>query len=552
LKLRVRDICEIGDRLFSQRLSLSGFWQEVAENFYPERADFTVRRALGTEFASGIMTGAPVLTRRELADQIAAMIRPRGKKWFGLAPQDEAIGEKQAVKDWIDQKCTVMSRAMDDPDARFKRAAKETDNDYVTFGQGVMTIELDEVNNSLLYRNWHLRDVAWSENDRLVIDTIHRNWKIQCRDMIKRYPKSVDQKVITACKTEPFKEIDCRHVIIPYDEYDYTPPNGKKPREGQWKYMSILVDRENEKILSETPIKDHPYIIPRWQTVSGSQYGHSPATVIALPDARLLQRITFTLIEAGEKATNPPMLAVQEALRSDISLLAGGVTWVDAAYDERLGEVLRPISQDKSGLNFGADLAGRHEEMIRAAFYLNKIMLPAYDGAAMTATEVRTRTEEYIRSALPLFEPIEAEYSGQLCEKTFNILMDNGAFGPAQNVPDELRGADLKWVFKSPLTDAVDREDALSFQETAQLLSMAVQIDPSLKADYDVRKHFRKAMKGLGAPMIDEEQADEAIAQAQQMAQLQQTAGMVGQGAGVAEQVGKAIQSLTPQQAEAA
>jgi hypothetical protein len=196
-------------------------------------------------------------------------------------------------------------------------------------------------------------------------------------------------------------------------------------------------------------------------------------------------------------------------------------------------------------LNFGAEMAGKYEEMIRQGFYLNKIMLPAFDGATMTATEIRARTGEFIRGAMPLFEPIEGEYSGQLCEKTFNILLVNGGFGNiAQSMPEELRGGELKWTFQSPLADAINRQDAQTFQESAQLLAMAAQIDPSLAQDYDARSHFRKAMEGLGAPLIDKEKADEARSQSQEMQEIQQAAGMIGQGAGVAEQVGKAAQSL--------
>ncbi|MTV47254.1 portal protein, partial [Streptococcus pneumoniae] len=81
----------------------------------------------------------------------------------------------------------------------------------------------------------------------------------------------------------------------------------------------------------------------------GSQYAHSPAVVAALPDARLLQQITAVILEAGEKAITPPMVGVQEAIRGDVAVYAGGITWVDAEYDERLGEVLRPMTSDKSG-----------------------------------------------------------------------------------------------------------------------------------------------------------------------------------------------------------
>ena len=54
---RAREVAEIGDRLFSARLPVLTLWQEIALNFYPERADFTASRALGEEFAAHLMSG---------------------------------------------------------------------------------------------------------------------------------------------------------------------------------------------------------------------------------------------------------------------------------------------------------------------------------------------------------------------------------------------------------------------------------------------------------------------------------------------------------------
>jgi hypothetical protein len=423
------------------------------------------------------------------------------------------------------------------------RATKEGDNDFAAFGQAVLTVELDPLENRLLYRCWHLRDVAWIENDRGQIDCIHRKWKITARDMVRRFGDKAPPEVRECVGKEPNKEIDCRHVVLPADEYESV--EGKKRRDKQ-KFVSLIVDRENDAILREEFLEEHPYVIPRWQTVSGSQYAHSPATVVGLSDARLLQRITWTLLEAGEKATNPPMLAVQEAIRSDISLYAGGITWADAEYDERLGEVLRPLNMDPRGLNFGMEMAQKHEEMIKAAFYLNQVNLPPV-GDAMTATEVQARMQEYVRAALPLFEPMETEYNGALCEKTFNIMLRANAFGPARSWPEELSGADMKWQFDSPLTSANKRADAVKFRETAELLAIAAQVDPSLKEEVDMRAAFRDALIGVGAPaswMRSDEEAQEAAAAMQEAAGLQQVMGMVGQGAGVAEQVGKAGQAL--------
>ena len=37
--------------------------------------------------------------------------------------------------------------------------------------------------------------------------------------------------------------------------------------------------------MKAVPIRGRHYIVPRWQTVSGSQFAYSPGTVAALPDA---------------------------------------------------------------------------------------------------------------------------------------------------------------------------------------------------------------------------------------------------------------------------
>jgi hypothetical protein len=75
------------------------------------------------------------------------------------------------------------------------------------------------------------------------------------------------------------------------------------------------------------------YSIERWQTVSGSQYAYSPATIVALPDARLLQAMTYTLLHAGEKIVDPPLIATEDVVRSDVALYAGGITWIDRDYE---------------------------------------------------------------------------------------------------------------------------------------------------------------------------------------------------------------------------
>ena len=544
MKTRTREIIESGDALFSKRAALTSLWDEMALQFYPERADFTVQRHVGTDFATHLMSSYPLIARRELANSFSSMLRPSGRPWFKLKVQDEELGKDPEARAWLDWAGGVMRRAMYDRPACFVRATKEGDHDFATFGQTVIQPSYNANMDGLLYRTWHLRDVVWCENAELQIDTLHRKAKYSARVLVKMFPSKVDAKVRDKLAREPHCEINCRHIVMPSEDYDLANPAQRKRQP----FVSLWIDVDHETILEEVGVPDLGYVIPRWQTVSGSQYAHSPATVAALPDARLLQSITLTLLEAGQKAVDPPMVAVQEAIVGGVNVYAGGVTYVDAEYDERLGEVLRQLGGDNAGrgLAFGVETAQDIREMISQAFFLNKINLPE-PGKDMTAYEVQKRMDEYVRGALPLFEPAESEYNGALCDQTMKLLIRANAFGAPDTIPEMLRGADVEFAFELPLQSAAERVKAEQFMESANLLKVAAEASQMNDGTFDINRALRDAIEGIGAPALWL-RPPEAVAQmAEEQAEAQegeQMMGQVAQGAMVAEQVGNAAQSL--------
>lgn len=543
-KERCRELTQQGDKLFEKRSSLLNLWQTTAENFYPERADFTVKRSLGDEFAAHLMTGRPVMARRDLANSFAAMLRPTNRPWFNCRVEDERINQMASPRQWLDRATEILRRFMYDQNAQFVRSTKQGDNDFATFGQAVVEVRENRDRTGALYRCWHLRDTAWCENSELAIDTLHRNWSLDARHVVSLFPKTASNKLQEMAKKDPYAQVKCRHIVIPESEYDLDVK--AKGRKNRLPYTSIYIDIDNDTVLEEVPVHDLGYVIPRWMTVAGSQYAYSPSTVVALPDARLIQQITLTLLEAGQKAVDPPMIAVGEMITGGVNTYAGGVTWVDADYDERLGEVLRPISLSKDGLNWGDKREEQVHQLIAEAFYLNQISVP-YPEGDMTATEYRGRVEEYVRRALPLFEPVEVEYNGGICEASFNLAMRMGKFGAMLDMPRELRGQDVRFSFESPLQAATERAKSQAFIHASELMNVAAQIEPNVKYDVDVDKAFRDALIGTGAPsewIVDEKQADAAKANAAKVQALQTAAATIGQGAQVAQQVGDATQSL--------
>ena len=535
----VRNIVQAGNREFSRRTALLALWQEIAEHFYPERADFTNKRSIGDEYASHLMNSYPVMARRELGNMFAAFLRPRSAPWFALRAADDDRDKDLEARRWLEWATGVQWRATYDPVASFARATKEADHDFAAFGQAVLSVETNADRDALLYRNHHIRDCVWMEDAAGKVATIHRKWCPTASQLNELFPKTIDQKIKKALDKEPFKEIKCRHIVVKKSMYDLS--KGKNLG-----YTSIYIDEENETILEETPIGWFPYVVPRWQTVSGSQYARSPATEIVLPDARLFQAINRVLLESGEKAVDPPMVAVQDALRSDVNLFAGGITTVDIEYDERTGEALRPVMDNSRGMPLGIDLADRIKMGIAEGFFLNKLNLPEFKQAT-TAFQVRKTVEEYIRAATPIFEPIEEEYNAALCNTTFEVLRMNGAFGSAQNVPESLRGADVRFSFKSPLRETGDEMKAQQLQQGFQLLTQIAAVDPSEMANANLTPAVRDALRGMGwqaewfAPIEAVMQAKEAAAKQAQMAQGTQA---IAAGGDIASKFGAAAKQF--------
>jgi len=363
-KLNDVELVRYSDNLFEKQYPMLSLYQTLADHFYPERADFTVTRNVGNELSDNLVSSYPVLVRRDLGNSLAAMLRDGD--WFKVGVKGDSDYNGNAWLQWASGR---LKDLVDDRASNFVRATKEGDHDYITFGQCVMSCELNKYANGLLFRTWHLRDCAWWEDETGQVSGVSRKWKPSYRQLVDYFGKDkVHSRIIQKLKDTPFAEADIRHMVMPADMYGDE--KIKTP------YVSIYIDVTNKHIIEEVGINHKYYVVPRFQTVSGSQYAYSPATIIALPDARTLQAMTHTLLEAGERYARPPMIATQKMIRSDVDLSPDGVTWVDDEYDERLGEVLRPISQSRGGFPIGLEMRNDIVQVLNSAFYLNKITLP--------------------------------------------------------------------------------------------------------------------------------------------------------------------------------
>ena len=291
------------------RMAIMPFWQEMAEQFHPLRAQFTRQFYLSEQFMDIQLTSYPLIVSRELRNTFSSMLRPRDQDWFQMTIERESRLDQRG-RAWLEYATGVQRRAMYDSKAQFTRATKEADGDFAVFGNAILTRETDLDKQCLLYRSWHLKDTVWAEKYDGSIGEVYRWWDPTGTALKQRFPSTYAKAMDVWLDADPYRIVHCMHAVMEGEVYDrIKPKNGERMPKSRSPWVSVYIDLDNRVVLEEIPSFERIYTIPRWETVSGSQWAYSPAAIAGLPDARLLQAMTLTLMEAGENTVRPPLIA---------------------------------------------------------------------------------------------------------------------------------------------------------------------------------------------------------------------------------------------------
>lgn len=538
---RAKELVSIGDKLFSKKQQWDSLNQEVAENIFPMRADFTQTFSLGDDFSSNLMDSYPVQARETLGNTIGALLRQG--EWFAVKTGLDEVDEDPANARWLEYATNHFRRLVYDRRANFVRSTNEADHDWVAFGNPVLSVEESPDRTHFLFRTWHPKECAWMLNQVGKIDHNQRNMPMTARNMKLRWPKAeLHQDIITAAQKDPAKEFKVRHIVLPFEEI-YGDDKAKRRLYKNSPFCSLYIDCEHESVLGEGPLPVFNYVIPRWRTVSSFPQGFSPAAINSLPDARMLQSLARILLEQGEKAVDAPMFARGEIFRDAINRYAGGMTYVDLENDQKIQDAIY-TEQPSSGLSFGMEMKQDVRQLIAEAFLLNKINLPPQQ---KTAFETQARLEEYRRAILPFTGPIESEYHLPLLDIGFQMAVRNNAFA-IDEMPKALSDKDVTFTFEGPLNTAGGRQNVQAYQETLQMVSAGAQIDKTLTTLIDWQKATKDAVRGTQAPAdwFNDEKTQQAAADAsQQVDSLTQAAAALKGGADVGKSVADASMALS-------
>ena len=522
--MNARELSNQFSKLKTQRQNWESHWQEIADYVLPRRADVNKSRSSGDKRTEFIYDGTALHAAELLSSSLHGMLTNAATPWFSMRFKDENLSMDEESREWLESCTTTMYIALDR--SNFQQEIHELYTDLVTFGTSAMMIEEDE-DKFLRFSTRHIKEIYVAENDKGVVDTVHREFKMTARAAYQRFGEKLSKRILEIAEKKPYDEITLHHCVKPNDNQNpYKLENTSMP------FASIYYDHEDQKIITLSGFNEFPFVVPRWLKSSSEIYGRSPS-MTALADIKMINKMSETTIKAAQKMVDPPLLVPDDSFILPVRTQPGGLNYYRSGTRDRI-EPLQIGANTPVGLN----LEEQRRQAIRQAYFVDQLLMS--QDARMTATEVMQRNEEKMRLLAPVLGRLQAEMLQPLINRSFNIMLRKGLL-PTHPVSLQGRTIDIEYV--SPLARSQRTGDVQAILRSLEIITPLAQMLPVM--DYlDSDKLVKHITDVLGVPrkVLRSDQEVAAIREEQAAAAAEQAE--LDQASQVAEAGGKAAPLL--------
>jgi len=495
--------------LRTNRSTWESHWQEIADFMLPRKADITTQRTRGDKRNEVIFDGTAIHALELLSSSLHGMLTNSATPWFTLAYKDAALSEDDAAREWLDSVTQDMYVAFNR--SNFQQEIQELYQDLISFGTSAMFVSPDE-KNLIRFNTRHIKEIFIAENEKGEVDTVFRHFTISARAAVNLFGEAnVGPSIFNKFKKDIDADVSLLHVVTPRDTYDAS-----KEDAANMPFKSCYIDPDDVHMINESGFREFPYVVPRYLKASYEIYGRSPA-MNALPDVKMLNKMSEVAIKAGQKQIDPPLMVPDDGFMLPIRTVPGGLNFYRAGSRDRI-EPLNIGANNPITINMIQD----RQLAVQKTFYVDQLLMA--QGGNMTATEVLQRNEEKMRLLGPVLGRLQSELLQPLIERVFNILMRANVFQPAPEILTD-QSIDIEYV--SPLAKAQKSGDLTSVMRGVEIFGSMSQFAPVLDyLDADGLVKYVQKMLGLPAAII---KSDQEVAELRQQRQQQEQVAMENQ-----------------------
>ena len=539
----VQDVAQRHNQLTQDQESWRPDWKECARHFLPRKCrileqegDVTNRGGLRMD----LLDSTPIYAMRDLSAGLHGGMTSPARPWFRLGLQDEKLEKMSAVREWLDESQTRMRSLFHR--SNFYNAIHTTYAEIGTFGTGFL-FEVPDARTMVRFVPMTVGEYVLDIDESGRVDTVFREMMYTPRQLCQKFgydklPSFIQSQYDKPSTTVPRHRVV--HAVYPRADRDYFKLDGVNKKWASVYYLDMSKTQGNftqsKVLLSEGGFDEMPGFGPRWDVTGQDVYGRSPGMDV-LPDARMLQQMTRTMLRAMHKEADPPM--VSQGSLKHLDMLPGGENYVDGTTQ---GQSVYPALNLRPNVSSTMQGVAAVQNQIKEGLFNNLFrLLMNSDRRQITAKEVAAREEEKLILIGPVLERLHDELFIPLIDRTFNLMTAQDLLPPA---PPEIQGMDIKVEFVSLLAQAQKMVSTASVDQFMGFISLHAQVFPELldipNAD-NIGDGYAEYL-GVEANMLHSEDERKAKrdgrAKDMQAAKLAQTAQLADTAASAAQKLG--------------
>jgi hypothetical protein len=402
---------------------------------------------------------------------IAGITVPRRQRWHGLEFEDKELMKLTSVRRWCEHATDRLFTARYAPDTGFEAQIHEDIRQEGKYGTSALWIG-EKLGRGLFYKTIHLSEIFIDEDYCGRIVKVHRLYRASIRNCATEFKLENLSPRIQRDFEDPKKrdvEIEILHVIRPNNSYEPGALGASgKPIE------SLYIEVGEKHLIRQSGFYSMPIPVSRHVTGPRDCYGRSPAMKV-LATVKGLQAMARTILDAANRAVDPPLLFSEEGDITKIVTKPGGLT--AGGVNEQGQPLVHPLYTGQN-LPVGLEMQNNDRAVVKGAFLEEFFRLLSDPSDRMTATQVMETLQKEGVLIGPFAGRRETEKVGPMIERELEIMMRAGAIDP---LPEEVKeaGGRPRVIMTNLLSRMARAEEVTGFTRTAELAVQAASAGAS-------------------------------------------------------------------------
>lgn len=492
-------------------------WQEIQDFMFPNGEQLLrYTKGSGNNNRRQIFDDIGERSLDIFAKNLTSILANPANKFVKFQPEDTSLLDDKEVQEFCDEAQTKVHSVFNNPRNRFFDNLYSTVKIIGALGTGALFIDSHD-EDVAKFRAEGPKNVDFTEDFSGNVENVY----FEKEYTVAQIKSKGWELPYLAAKLQDEDKLKVLRCIKKNTNF-----NNKSIKPEERKYKSEYYLTDYDYLLDTKFFNTLPCPIGRWDRLDGEKWGDSPARV-ALANVKLCNITDKFMTVAMEKILSPQIIVSSESKFGKLNTSTGTVLSVRGSVND--GYRQEAFAGDPRA---PMEWLMYKQQAIRSAFYID--IFQTAETTTMTATEAAIRNQEKIKLIAPNVARIQSDILGPAAERVLSILVEQGKL----EIPDALKGQELKVVYLTPMVQAQKANDAANIIQYIQDLALIAQVNPDVLdiVNFDVAADELADIRGVPEKLmktqkeIDEiREARAKAAQTQQMLSMAQQAGEAGQ-----------------------